>query len=212
MISMLIMILRYGTKLVKTLFFNVAFKISWLVTFIKFKLNGVNFNNDFKARGVPIINVNLKGIINIRSGFMMHSGKYYNMIGRQQRCYFIVGKDAVLNIGENVGISSTALICYNKIDIEDHVRIGGGVVIYDTDFHSLNLDERIQNPEVTTNIKSSPVVIKRGAFIGAHSIILKGVTIGQNSIIGAGSVVVKSIPENEIWAGNPAKKIRDLVS
>lgn len=57
---------------------------------------------------------------------------------------------------------------------------------------------------------SAPVIIEDNAFIGARSIILKGVTIGANSIIGAGSVVTKSIPANEIWAGNPAKFIRKI--
>lgn len=52
------------------------------------------------------------------------------------------------------------------------------------------------------------VTIREGAFIGAHCVILKGVTIGKNAVVGAGSVVTKSIPDNEIWAGNPAKFIR----
>ena len=54
-----------------------------------------------------------------------------------------------------------------------------------------------------------PVYIEDGVFIGAGSIILKGVRIGKNSIVGAGSVVAKSIPEGEIWAGNPAKRVRE---
>ena len=49
-----------------------------------------------------------------------------------------------------------------------------------------------------------------GAFIGSYSIILKGVTVGKNSIVGAGSAVTESIPNNEVWAGNPARKVRDL--
>ena len=56
----------------------------------------------------------------------------------------------------------------------------------------------------------APVVIKDNAFIGAKVIVLKGVTIGENSIIGAGSVVTRSVPDNEIWAGNPAKFIRKV--
>jgi len=60
------------------------------------------------------------------------------------------------------------------------------------------------------NRVKKPVVVKDNAFIGARSIILKGVTIGNNSIVGAGSVVTKSIPDNEIWAGNPARFIRSI--
>lgn len=52
------------------------------------------------------------------------------------------------------------------------------------------------------------VRIKEGAFIGISTIILKPVTIGKNAIIGAGSVVTKDIPDNEVWAGNPAKFIK----
>ena len=58
------------------------------------------------------------------------------------------------------------------------------------------------------NRAEKPVVIGNDVFIGAKSIILKGVTIGENSVIGAGSVVTKSVPANQIWAGNPAKFIR----
>ena len=53
-------------------------------------------------------------------------------------------------------------------------------------------------------------MIKDHAFIGAHAIILKGVTIGEGSVIGAGSVVTKSVPDGEIWAGNPAVFIRKV--
>ena len=52
------------------------------------------------------------------------------------------------------------------------------------------------------------VKICKDAFIGARSIICNAVTIGENSIIGAGSVVTKDIPANEIWAGNPARFIK----
>ena len=47
-------------------------------------------------------------------------------------------------------------------------------------------------------------------FIGTSCIIGKGVTIGENSVIAAGSVVVKNVPSNEIWGGNPAKFIRKI--
>lgn len=52
------------------------------------------------------------------------------------------------------------------------------------------------------------VYIGDSVFIGANTIIAKNVTIGHNVMIGAGSVVTKNIPDNEVWAGNPAKFIR----
>lgn len=202
--------LRYSSKVAKYCYQVAAMKISWFVTLLKFCFNGVKFHRDFIAHGVPIINVNLQGQFSIGRKFALHSGKYFNMIGRQQQCYFIVGKNGRLIIGDNVGLSCTAIVCWSNITIEDNVRIGGGVVIYDTDFHSLDANERIAEPEITTNIKTKSVTIKCNAFIGAHSIILKGVTIGRNSIVGAGSVVTRSVPDNEIWAGNPAIFIKTV--
>ena len=52
------------------------------------------------------------------------------------------------------------------------------------------------------------VEIGKNTLIGANSVIKEGVKISDNTIIGAGSVVINDIPENEIWAGNPAKKIK----
>ncbi|MDP9041992.1 MAG: acyltransferase, partial [Bacteroidota bacterium] len=52
-----------------------------------------------------------------------------------------------------------------------------------------------------------PIFIKKYSFVGAHSTILKGVTIGEGAIIGACSVVTKNIPPYEIWAGNPIRFI-----
>jgi acetyltransferase-like isoleucine patch superfamily enzyme len=202
--------MRFLTKLCTFLYLKVLSIFSWLLTFIKFKLNGVDFKSDFISRGIPILNVNLKGQLIIGRRFMMQSGKHFNMIGRQQPCYFIVGRNAILRFGDNVGVSCASFVCHNQIIVADGVRIGGGVVIYDTDFHSLDVEQRLAVPENLSNVKTFPVTIEENAFIGAHSIILKGVTIGKNSVIGAGSVVSKSVPNDEIWAGNPARFIRRL--
>lgn len=54
------------------------------------------------------------------------------------------------------------------------------------------------------------IIIKKGAYIGCNTIICKPVTIGENAVIGAGSVVTKDIPANQVWAGNPARYIKDI--
>ena len=56
--------------------------------------------------------------------------------------------------------------------------------------------------------KSAPIAMEDDVWVGAHSIILKGVTIGARSIIGAGSVVTKSIPADCVAAGNPCMLIK----
>lgn len=170
--------------------------------------NNISFSN-FRASGIPYIMVARGGKCKIGKNFAMNNGIKGNPIGCYQKCTIFVDRGAELIIGNNVGISQTALICTKKIIIENHVKIGGGVCIYDTDFHSLNPDIR-KSSEDLKHRKQKEILIKENAFIGAHSIILKGVTIGKNSIVGAGSVVTKSIPDNEIWAGNPAKFIKKI--
>lgn len=58
--------------------------------------------------------------------------------------------------------------------------------------------------------KIGNVTIEDNVFIGARALIMPGVTIGKNSIIAAGSIVTRSVPENSIVAGNPAKVITTL--
>ena len=78
-----------------------------------------------------------------------------------------------------------------------------------TDFHSLDSNIR-KSKEDQKHRKEKPVIIHDNVFIGAYSIILKGVEIGENSIIGTSSVVTKQVPANQIWAGNPARFIKYL--
>lgn len=63
---------------------------------------------------------------------------------------------------------------------------------------------------MANNLCARCLFIGNSVFIGAKSIILKGVTIGENSVIGAGSVITKSVPANQMWAGNPARFIRSI--
>ncbi len=168
----------------------------------------MKFHN-FRNSGTPYVRVAMRGTMSIGQNFAMNNGIKGNPIGCYNKCTLIVDNNAELIIGDNVGISQTAIICHHKITIGNDVKIGGGVCIYDTDFHSLDPNVRKSKDDIKHKVKK-PVVIGDNVFIGAQSLILKGVTIGENSIIGAGSVVTKSIPANQIWAGNPAKFIKEI--
>jgi acetyltransferase-like isoleucine patch superfamily enzyme len=169
--------------------------------------NSVQVGKFSRWNGIPFINIHRSGFCKIGNGFACNSGKS-NPIGRNSKTYIVVGPSANLVIGNNVGISNSGLICYHSISIGNHVKMGGGVVIYDTDFHSLSAEERRVKTLDKKNTKTKPVIIEDDVFIGAHSTILKGVTIGKGAIVAACSVVTKDIPSNEVWGGNPAIKLR----
>ena len=103
-------------------------------------------------------------------------------------------------------MSLAYLSASKKIVIEDNVLIGANTKIWDNDFHPVKYEDRVAKEPP----KSAAVCIREGAFIGACSIIMKGVTVGYHSVVGAGSVVTHNIPDNEIWAGNPAKFVRKI--
>ena len=158
--------------------------------------------------GGPIFLENRGGTITIGSDVHINSATIQDPIGGQNQTIIVCDPTGEILIGNNVGISNAAFFSQRKIVIEDNVMIGGGVKIYDTDFHSVEYTHRMEDYD--PDIKKAPVVIREGAFIGGHSIILKGVTVGRHSVIGAGSVVTKDVPDNQVWAGNPAKKIKNI--
>lgn len=97
-------------------------------------------------------------------------------------------------LGKNTDIGAfTYINAKYGVTIEDEVQIGSHCAIY-----SHNTIDGIKGP----------IVIKKGAKVGSHTIILPGVIIGKNTLIGAHSLVKKNIPDNQVWAGAPAKKIK----
>lgn len=146
--------------------------------------------------------------ISFGSNVQINSGLRFNPIGGDDMAIIYAQPGAVISIGNNCGISNSAIVARSSIILEDDVMIGGGCKIYDNDFHSIVYDNRMKSPD--PDIRSKPVLIRKGAFIGAHTVILKGVTVGSHSVIGAGSVVTHDIPDNEIWAGNPAVFVKKI--
>ena len=165
----------------------------------------VKHGSEFKLLGRNRIYAQNKGEIVFGDNCTLVSSPQINPVGGGTPMVICAKNGGKIQIGNNVGISNSEIICLKEIILEDNVLIGGGCAIMDSDHHPKNYYNRINNDR--ESIISVPVIIKEGAFVGAHSVILKGVTVGLHSIIGAGSVVTKSVPDYEIWAGNPAKKI-----
>lgn len=120
-------------------------------------------------------------------------------------------------IGENVNVCSHCFIendvkIGNNVTIKCGVQIWDGITIEDDVFIGANVT--FTNDKYPKSKNSDwqllTTVVKRGASIGAGSTILPGLTIGENAVVGAGSVVTKDVPANELWVGNPAHFVRKV--
>ena len=172
-----------------------------------FRLNGVDFGRGLKAVGVPSVNISLGGSATIGERFTIRTGCGNTEIG-SVGSRIRVGPKGILKIGDRVGMSNASIVCEESVEIGDDVLIGGGVQIFDTNFHSTDASVRTSGRETRADVRTSPVRIGSRAFLGANAIVCKGATIGEGSVVAAGSVVASSVPAGETWGGNPARRIK----
>ncbi|WP_018109325.1 acyltransferase [Bacteroides propionicifaciens] len=119
----------------------------------------------------------------------------------------IIGDYSLIEFGQNVSINYGCFFAVKeRVYIGDNTALAYNVTILTS-----------ANPNGPKNKLSSvypkiqkKVVIKENCWIGAGSIILPGVTIGENSVVAAGSVVTKDVPSYSVYGGCPALKIKDL--
>ena len=159
--------------------------------------------------GMPLIDKAADSKIEIESGVTFVSESKYNPAGiNHQTILSTTHPGAVIHIGKGSGMSGATISCAQSVRIGEHVGIGANVCIYDHDFHSLY--PYLRRFDNDANTLSAPVQIDDYAWVSANSIVLKGVHIGRGAVIGAGSVVTKDVPELTVWAGNPAKYVKDV--
>lgn len=116
-----------------------------------------------------------------------------------------------LSIGDNTLIGhGCGFTVGSSISIGRDCLFASGIRVLDTPGHPTDPERRLAGlPAPDAAVR--PVVIGDNVWIGGYATILPGVTIGSGSVIGTGSVVTKSVPENSLVAGNPARVIRTLV-
>jgi acetyltransferase-like isoleucine patch superfamily enzyme len=136
------------------------------------------------------------------------SGFAGNPVGGGSRMAIWVGPGGRLDLGHRVGLSNSTIVCMRAVSIEDEALVGGGSQVFDTDFHSLDPEERTRAAH--PRARTAPVTIGRRAFVGGHAILLKGSTVGEGAVLGAGSVLRSRVPDGQVWAGNPARFLRRL--
>lgn len=157
-------------------------------------------------KGIPIIKAKV-GTIMVHNNVVLNSNNnnyFINMHSPVKLCTSM--PNARIIIGENTRIHGTCIHAYEEITIGKGCLIAANCQIVDTNRHELNFHDPSLRLKVST--KTKPVHIGDYVWIGANSVILPGVTIGEGSVIAAGSVVTKDVPPYSLYGGNPAKEIR----
>ncbi|NCD72083.1 sugar O-acetyltransferase [Mucilaginibacter agri] len=136
---------------------------------------------------------------------------FSELIGLQVDETFFIIPPFYSDFGENINIGKNVFVNHGctfmdrgGIILEDNVLIGPKVNLITTN-HPLNPAER----RATV---SYPIVIKKGAWVGAAATVLPGVTVGENAVIAAGAVVTKDVPDNTVVGGIPAQIIKSIRS
>lgn len=162
--------------------YRILNKIKCLKNIITVRVFGV----EIPIRGSHIYDLKVRKATNARITIGYGFSARENII-------FNVSDMGILSIGNNVFINDFSSInCRKNITIEDNVIIGQNVLIFDHDhnYKSNNFRE---------SFISSPIILKENCWIGAGTVILKGVTIGERAVIAAGSIVVKDVPADCIY-------------
>lgn len=149
----------------------------------------------------------------VKLGKNVRLSKFINLygceIGDNTKIGAFVEVQKNATIGKNCKISSHTFVC-EGVTIGDNCFIGHSVTFINDNYPRAVSSEGNLETEEDWAARFVRTDIGNNVSIGSNVTILGGVTIGKGSIIGAGSVITQDIPPNQIWAGNPAKMLRDI--
>ena len=166
------------------------------------RLRGAEVADDVLILGQPQVRVARGGRLMLGPGVKIISTRIVNpLIGRNGSSLWVMEPGAVLEMGPHSGGSGVCLCAAREIRIGEGTILGADCMILDNNFHVPLPEWKWGDDALGT---AQPVRIGRGCFLGARSIVLKGVTIGDGAVVGAGSVVVHDVPPGHLAAGNPA--------
>ncbi|EMI52271.1 acyltransferase [Rhodopirellula sallentina] len=131
--------------------------------------------------------------------------------GIDKGCIFWIAADEdanpLLELGDRTYVGPYCFLgAYLPLTIGENTIIGSHSYLITANHQSAR-----GTPVRDQGYDAAPIQIGRDVWIGCHTVILPGVTIGDHAVIGAGAVVNKDVPEGEKWAGVPAKKIGERV-
>lgn len=185
-------------------------KIGSIIGYINVKYlqkGRVEIQGKLNVSGIPVIIINNSARIILKDNVWLKSNKKSYHLNMHSRVKLMADRaNAIIEIGENSRINGSCIHAYKKIRIGRNCLIAANCQIIDGNGHDLSFPE-VEN-RINTMGDAREIIIGDNVWIGANSIILPGVKIGDGSVIAAGSVVSKDIPEMVIAGGNPATVLK----
>ena len=186
------------------------YKVINILGLAELRRKGVRLGEGVCMNGMPIVTLAKESLIELGENVVLCSVSRSTDLGVSRPVILrTLRPGARISIGSNSGLSGTVICAAVEVVIGAECLFGANVTVVDTDFHAIKPQGRRYNLN-PADIPAAPVIIADNVFIGAGTMILKGVSIGKNSVIGAGAVVTKDVPENSIAAGNPARVINSI--
>ena len=181
------------------------------------KITKINYGKNLLLKGVPVIFNKSGATLKIGNHVKIKSSFLSNLVGLYSRTIIVTrAPGAVIEIGDNVGISGATIYARKGIYIGDNTCVGGNCKILDNDFHPIDAEERLRllndvhGGDAADLIPTREIHIGKNCFLGCNSIILKGTVLGDGCVVGAGAVVSGKFEDNCVIAGNPARVIKKL--
>lgn len=166
------------------------------------RLRRATLADDVEFRGKPLIRCVKGAELRFETGVRVNSTIASNPIMMRARSTFCcVAPGARIIIGRDCGMSSISITAAKEVIIGEGTLLGADCLITDTDFHIPVGNHRWGNDVLAS---ASSIRIGKGCFIGARSIILKGVSIGDGAVVAAGAIVTRDVPPRHLASGNPA--------
>lgn len=175
-----------------------------LISLLIVNFNGVALKK-IKSYVIPKINISVTRIMQIDSNFDYINRNYINTIVRFNICSFSVSVNIELILGENRGLSSKIIVS------KKNNEIGRNIVINDKYFLTLNSKKKLNRCDDIKDTITKPIKTGNNTFIGAYLKVLKRANIVNNSIFETNSIITKSLPDDEICAGNPFNFYKKII-
>jgi acetyltransferase-like isoleucine patch superfamily enzyme len=198
----------------------------WKLSILRTLFAAVRYRQGLRVLVSPQTTLFIRGRLEVSKGSLFFINEPWLFSGAEPGSLIIMCNATVRVVGGNFAIKSGAFVevkdgallelhgggyaarnlqieCRNRITIGAGAAIGPDVIIRDNDGHRLTTD---------AHDAVSHVTIGKKVWVGARSIVFKGVTIGDGSIVAAGSLVTHDVPANCLVGGVPARIIQQSVS